>query len=380
MSTLTVLGSTGSIGKQALEVAKLRGFEIYALTANSAVAELETQIREFRPRLAALADEKKAAELTIRVADTDTKVLYGVDGVCECAGGGADIVLNGIVGMAGLRPTLAAIKVGSEIALANKETLVAGGRLVMDAAREKDVRILPVDSEHSAIFQSLQGCASHDEISRIILTASGGPFFGMTKDALSQVTLAQALRHPNWSMGAKITVDSATMMNKGLELIEAVWLFDVKPSQIDIVVHRQSIIHSLVEYSDHSVIAQLGVPDMRIPIQYALTYPHRFSSPVRPLKLEEWGKLTFESPDDEAFPCVKLCRNAIEKGGLYPAAANSANEAANELFREGKIGFMEIPELVAGAAELAPDVKDYTLDDVLALDGFIRSRINNKVV
>ena len=282
--------------------------------------------------------------------------------------------------MAGLRPTLAAIAVGSEIALANKETLVAGGRLVMNAARDKGVRILPVDSEHSAIFQSLQGCASHDEISRIILTASGGPFFGMKKEELFDVTLAQALKHPNWSMGAKITVDSATMMNKGLELIEAVWLFDVGPSQVDIVVHRQSVVHSLVEYRDHSVIAQLGVPDMRIPIQYALTYPHRFLSPVRPLKLEEWGKLTFESPDYEAFPCINLCRSAIEKGGLYPAAANAANEAANALFRQGKIGFMAIPELVEKAIDQVPDAADYTLDDIFALDELIRTRINDKVV
>jgi len=380
MPKLSVLGSTGSIGTQALEVAKLRGFDIYALTANSAVEALARQIREYKPRFAALADEKKAAELKIRVADTGTKVLSGIDGVCECAGCGADTVLNSIVGMAGLRPTLAAIEAGSEIALANKETLVAAGGLVTRAANEKGVRILPVDSEHSAIFQSLQGCAEHAEIKRIILTVSGGPFFGMNKEELSRVTLAQALKHPNWSMGAKITVDSATMMNKGLELIEAVWLFNVTPSQVDIVVHRQSVVHSLVEYSDNSVIAQLGVPDMRIPIQYALTYPHRYPSPVRQLKLEEWGKLTFERPDNEAFPCINICRGAIEKGGLYPAAANSANEAANELFRQGKIGFTDIAKLVKSETEQAPEVLDYSLDDVLQLDEFVRSRIISKVV
>ncbi len=380
MPKLSVLGSTGSIGTQALEVSKLRGFEICALTANSSVEALERQIREYRPRLAALADEKKAAGLKIRVKDTGTRVLSGIDGVCECAGCEADTVLNSIVGMAGLRPTLAAIEAGSEIALANKETLVAAGELVTSAAKEKGVRILPVDSEHSAIFQSLQGCADHSEIKRIILTASGGPFFGMNGDELSRVTLAQALKHPNWSMGAKITVDSATMMNKGLELIEAVWLFGVSPSQVDIVIHRQSVVHSLVEYSDNSVIAQLGVPDMRIPIQYALTYPHRYPSPVRQLNLEEWGKLTFESPDYDLFPCINICRGAIEKGGLYPAAANSANEAANELFRQGKIGFLDIAGLVEAETEQAPAVSGYTIDDVLLLDECIRRRIFNKVV
>ncbi|NLO46158.1 MAG: 1-deoxy-D-xylulose-5-phosphate reductoisomerase [Clostridiales bacterium] len=380
MPRLTVLGSTGSIGKQALDVAKLRGIEIFALTANSGVDAIEKQIREHKPRLAALADCKKAAELKIRVADTGTRVLSGEDGVCECAGSGADTVLNSIVGMAGLRPTLAAIDAGSEIALANKEALVAGGELVTGAARRKGVRILPVDSEHSAVFQSLQGCSAAAEIKRIILTASGGPFFGMKKEELSKVTLADALKHPNWSMGAKISVDSATMMNKGLELIEAVRLFDVPPSQVDILIHRQSVVHSLVEYSDNSVIAQLGVPDMRIPIQYALTYPHRYPSPVRQLKLEEWGKLTFESPDYDTFPCINICRAAIEKGGLFPAAVNSANEAANELFRQGKIGFSDIPMIVGEEAERAPNTDAFTLEDILLLDRLIRSRIKNKVV
>lgn len=376
---LTILGSTGSIGTQALEVSKLQGFEISSLTANSDVNTIENQIREFKPYFAAMADEKAAQDLKIRVADTATKVLSGVEGVCECASFGDDMVLNSIVGIAGLRPTLAAIDAGSDIALANKESLVAGGRLVMSEAASRKVKIYPVDSEHSAIFQSLRGCNSHSEIKRIILTASGGPFFGMTKDELSNVTLAQALKHPNWSMGAKITVDSATMMNKGLELIEAVWLFDVAPSTVDIVVHRQSIVHSLVEYCDNSVIAQLGVPDMRIPIQYALTFPQRIKSPVRQLNLAEWGKLTFENPDYEAFPCINICRRAIEKGGLYPAAANSANEAANLLFRQEKIGFMQIPQLVAEASAKAPMVQNYSLDDVLMLDKEMRNYVESSV-
>ena len=370
--TLAVLGSTGSIGVQALEVARLSGFEIEALTANSRTDIIEEQIREFNPRVAAVADEKAAADLKIRVADTSTKVLSGVEGVEECARCGADTVLNSIVGIAGLAPTLAAIEKGSNIALANKETLVAGGKIVMDSAAEKGVSILPVDSEHSAIFQSLQGCQGKNQIKRLILTASGGPFFGKSREELSKVTLEQALKHPNWSMGAKITIDSATMMNKGLELIEAAWLFGMKASDIDILVHRQSIIHSLVEYVDNSVIAQLGVPDMRIPIQYALTYPDRFESPVKQLDLAEAATLTFEKPDYETFACINLCRKAFEKGGLFPAAVNAANEKANELFREGKIGFLDIPKAVEAAFDCVKAVADYTLEDVFETDNAVR--------
>ena len=304
IKSLAILGSTGSIGVQALEVAQMHSIRVLALTANSRTDILEEQIRKFNPIYAAVADEKAAADLKLRVADTDTKVLSGADGVKECAACGAESVLNSIVGIAGLAPTVAAIEAGSDIALANKETLVAGGKLVMALAKEKGVNIYPVDSEHSAIFQSLQGCTGKEQIKRLILTASGGPFFGKSKEELENVTLEQALRHPNWSMGAKITIDSATMMNKGLELIEAAWLFDMKPCDIDIVVHRQSVIHSLVEYIDNSVIAQLGVPDMRIPIQYALTYPDRFESPVKQLNLADFANLTFEKPDYETFPCI----------------------------------------------------------------------------
>ena len=377
--TLTILGSTGSIGKQALEVVDMQGYSVLALTANGNADILEEQIRKYRPQYAALADEKKAKELALTVADTETKVLSGKEGVCFCASLKADYVLNSIVGMAGLEPTLRAIESRNEIALANKETLVAGGSLVTRKAKENGVSLLPVDSEHSAIFQSLQGCVDKKEVKRLILTASGGPFFGRSRESLSDVTVEQALNHPNWSMGAKITIDSASMMNKGLELIEAVWLFNMKPSDVDIVVHRQSVVHSLVEYCDNSVIAQLGVPDMRIPIQYALTYPNRIPSPVKQLSLTDYGTLTFEKPDYDTFGCINICRNAIEKGGLYPAAANSANEAANLAFRQGKIKFLDIERLVRGAAESAPSKDDYTLEDVNEIDAWAREYVAENI-
>ena len=372
IKSLAVLGSTGSIGTQALEVAEMHSMHIEALTANSRTDILENQIRKFNPKMAAVADEKAAADLKIRVADTSTKVLSGADGVKECASCGAEAVLNSIVGIAGLAPTLAAIEAGSTIALANKETLVTGGRIVTEAAEKKGVSILPVDSEHSAIFQSLQGCRDRKQVKRLILTASGGPFFGRKKEELANVTVEQALKHPNWSMGAKITIDSATMMNKGLELIEAGWLFGMPADKIDILVHRQSVIHSLVEYEDNSVIAQLGVPDMRIPIQYALTYPDRFKSPVRQLDLAEFAALTFEKPDYETFSCINLCRRAFEKGGLYPAAVNAANEKANELFRQGRIKFTDISRAVSEALENAENKADFTIEDVFETDRRIR--------
>ena len=377
---ITVLGSTGSIGDQALDVARMHGYRINALTASKNTDIIEKQAREFKPAKVAMADEAAAAELKIRLADTDIKVLSGVEGVCECAADNSQaIVLNSIVGMAGLLPTLNAIDAGCKIALANKETLVAGGQLVMSKAKEKGVDILPVDSEHSAIFQALQGMNEKKELKRLILTASGGPFFGKTKEELAEVTVAQALKHPNWSMGAKITIDSASMMNKGLELIEAVWLFDVKPKDVDIVVHRQSIVHSLIEFVDNSVIAQLGVPDMRIPIQYALTYPQRFESPVKQLRLEDWQTLTFDKPDYDTFECINLCRNAIELGGLCTAAVNSANEMANELFREGKIGFLDIARLVSAALENCKRVDMYSLDDVLETDIWAREFVRKSI-
>ena len=376
MKSMVILGSTGSIGTQALDVARLRNFTVKALTSNSNIDLLEKQIREFKPEIAAVADESRAAELRIKVADTDTKVLGGEEGICAAAQLDADKVLNSIVGIAGLKPTLAAIEAGNDIGLANKETLVAGGELVTTRAKEKGVAILPVDSEHSAIFQSLQGSPGKQSVKRFILTASGGPFFGRTRDDLKDVTVEQALKHPNWSMGAKITIDSATMMNKGLELIEAAWLFDMPADKIDILVHRQSVVHSLVEYVDNSVIAQLGVPDMRVPIQYALTYPERYESPAKQLRLEDWKTLTFEQPDYDTFSCINLCRQAITKGGIYPASANGANEAANKLFRDGKIKFLDIADAVAGVLDSTEFLPCDSLENILLADSRAREKVH----
>ncbi len=377
---LSILGSTGSIGTQALDVVDMRGYEVIALTADSNYKLLSQQIRKYKPKYAALSNENAAKELRVLVADTDTKILSGKQGVIECAcAAESDTVLNSIVGIAGLAPTMAALEAKKDIALANKETLVAGGKIVMEKAKKNGCAILPVDSEHSAIFQCLQGMNKKDELKSIILTASGGPFFGKTRDELRNVTLAQALKHPNWEMGAKITVDSASMMNKGLELIEAVWLFDASPDMIDIVVHRESIIHSLVEYTDNSVIAQLGVPDMRIPIQYALTYPDRFVSPVKKLNLWDYQNLTFYKPDYDTFRCLSLCRDAIKKGGLYPCVANGANEMANQLFREGKIGFLEIADKVELALSQCEKKDNYTLEDVFAFDEEARAVVKNSI-
>lgn len=380
MKNISILGSTGSIGTQSLDVIEKRGYNVVSLTAYNNVDEIEKQIREFHPKRVAMVDNDAANALKVRVSDCEVEVLSGIEGVCECAcSEEADTVINSVVGMAGLKPTLCAIEEGKTIALANKETLVAGGQLVMSRAKEKGVAILPVDSEHSAIFQALQGCHDKKELKKIILTASGGPFFGKTRIELENVTLKEALNHPNWSMGAKITVDSATMMNKGLELIEAVWLFDVKPENVDIVVHRESVIHSLIEYTDNSVIAQLGVPDMRIPIQYALTYPERYESPVKELSLSDYGTLTFFKPDYDTFECINICRDAIKKGGLYPAAANAANEEANYQFRHGKIPFLKIPELVRLGTQKAMNKQVYTLDDVLQTDKEVRMYIKSLI-
>ena len=377
---LSLLGSTGSIGTQSLDVARKRGYRVRALSAFSNVKKIEEQIREFKPDVAALVSEDAAKDLKVRVADTGTKILSGSEGVCECAAyDKSDTVLNSVVGMAGLEPTLTAIKAHKKMAPAHKETLVAGGRLVMDTAERENVHILPVDSEHSAIFQALQGKPSNRALKKIILTASGGPFFGKTAQELEKVTVNDALKHPNWSMGAKITIDSATMMNKGLELIEAVWLFGVSPHDVKIVVHRESIVHSAVEYDDNSVIAQLGLPDMRIPIQYALTYPERYESPVGELDLASLGKLTFFEPDYDTFRCINICREAIDRGGLYPAAVNGANEQANLLFRNGKIGFLDIAKRVEAILPNVPKKDVYTLDDVLEIDRFAREFVMKSV-
>ena len=373
MKKLSLLGSTGSIGTQALQVvenlqAQGEEIQVEVLAARSSVKLLEEQARRFHPSAVAVFDEAAARSLRDSLRDTSIQVLAGMEGLCEAAAWeGADTTLNAVVGMVGLQPTLAAIRAGKTLALANKETLVAGGAMVMEEARHHGVKILPVDSEHSAIFQCLQGCPGRDALEKLILTASGGPFFGKSREELETVTREQALRHPNWDMGAKITIDSATMMNKGLEVIEASWLFGVPEDRIDVVVHRESIVHSMIQYRDHGVIAQLGVPDMALPIQYALTFPRRLPSPAGELKLWELSRLTFYQPDGEAFPCLELCREALRRGGLVPAAANGANEQAVALFLEGKIGFLDIPRLVESAMDRQA-AGEVTLENVLAAD------------
>ena len=376
MKGIALLGSTGSIGTQSLDVCRMHGYRVVCLTANRRVDLMEAQIREFRPDLVSMMDPVAADDLRTRVADTGTKVLSGMDGLIECATySGADTVLNAVVGMVGLQPTLAAIQTKKTLALANKETLVAGGHLVTNTAKAYGVDILPVDSEHSAIFQCLQGSPEKGAVKKLILTASSGPFFGKTLAELENVTAADALKHPNWDMGAKITIDSATMMNKGLEFIEAKWLFDMPIDAIDIVVHRESVVHSAIAYQDNSVIAQLGVPDMRIPIQYALTYPQRLPSPVQELSLVDYGKLTFYAPDYDTFRCINVCKDAIAAGGLRPAAANGANEESVRLFLNGKIKFTDIAVLNRAAMEACPQVADYTLDDVLQADRAARDYV-----
>ncbi len=380
INSISILGSTGSIGTQSLDVVDKLGLKVSAITAASNVDLIENQIRKYKPELAVLFNEDKAAELRLRVKDTGTRVLGGMDGLIEAAAiPSASLVLNSVVGMVGLKPTMAAIEAKKDIALANKETLVAGGDLVTDAVKRNGVKLLPVDSEHSAIFQCLQGAPDNKALKKLILTASGGPFFGKTYDELKDVTVEQALNHPNWSMGAKITIDSASMMNKGLEIIEAARLFDVSGDDIDVVVHRESIIHSLVEYTDNSVIAQLGVPDMRIPIQYAITYPSRFESPVAELSLAEIGKMTFFEPDYETFKCLNACKTALKMGGAATAIANGANEEANALFRQGKIKFLDIGELVSGAVDNVENFTPKTVDDVLKADALARKYVTDRV-
>lgn len=369
IKTISILGSTGSIGTQALDVVDLLGIKVFALTANKRIDILENQIRKFHPAVVAVTDEKSAQILKTKIADLDTKVYSGEQGLCEVAAmSEPDMVLNSVVGMVGLLPTLAAINAKKYIALANKETLVTGGKLVMEAAKKNGVRILPVDSEHSAIFQCLQGMNDKSELKRIILTASGGPFFGKTAEELKHVTREQALKHPNWSMGAKITIDSATMMNKGLEIIEASWLFDMPENLIDVVVHRESVIHSMIEYNDNSVIAQMGVADMRIPIQYAITYPERVKSSVKQLSLTDFSKLTFHEPDVETFRCMGLCRKALREGGLKAVAANGANEQAVALFLQDRIPFLSIADFVERAMDNQKAVTDFNCNDILEAD------------
>lgn len=380
MRKISLLGATGSIGTQTLDVARTHNVKVCAITGNRNLKLLEQQARLFRPQLVCTADATCYRELCRALADTDITVEAGEESILHAATlEGCDLVVNSIVGIAGLRPTLAAINACKDVALANKESLVTGGDLVMRAVAEKGVRLLPVDSEHSAIFQCMQGCRE-SEVRRILLTASGGPFFGYTRDMLRAVTREQALRHPNWQMGPKITIDSATLMNKGAELIEAVFLFHQKPENVEIVVHRQSIVHSLIELADHAVLAQLGTPDMRIPIQYAITYPQRLESTAPPLSLFDVGYLSFERPDEETFESLAACREAIRRGGLYPCAVNCANEQAVELFLAGKISFLEIGRLVTSALSYRDFSGEYTLKDVLNTDLEIREYVKETAV
>ncbi|MCM1315569.1 MAG: 1-deoxy-D-xylulose-5-phosphate reductoisomerase [Muribaculaceae bacterium] len=375
--TVSVLGSTGSIGTQSLEVCEKHNFRVAGLSANNNTELLEMQTRKFKPEYVCIYDDKKYTEMKNRLLDTGVKVLSGMDGLCEIASlQQNDIVLNSVVGMVGLLPTLTAINAGKDVALANKETLVAGGEIVMSSAREKGVTIYPVDSEHSAIFQCLQG-NKREHLSKIILTASGGPFFNKTYEELKKVTKADALRHPNWSMGNKITIDSATLMNKGLEFIEAKWLFDLTPEQIEIVVHRQSVVHSAVEYNDYSVIAQLGVPDMKIPIQYALLYPDRLECPTKRLSLTDYGSLTFEKPDYETFKCLSTAIKAIEAGGAYPCLVNSANEEAVKAFLNDETEFIQIGEIVSSVMEKFSPAPINCYEDVVKADISAREYVRN---
>lgn len=379
MKKAAILGSTGSIGTQALEVVEKHGIQVTALAAHSNVSLLAEQAKHFHPEVVCIFDEEKAQALSELLKGEGIEIVTGMEGLCELAElPENDIVLNSVVGMVGLLPTLKAIEAGKDIALANKETLVAGGSLVMEAARKQGVRIFPVDSEHSAVFQCLQG-NSMNRIRKMILTASGGPFFGKKKADLVHVKAADALHHPNWEMGSKITIDSATLMNKGLEFIEAKWLFDLDPSQIEIVVHRQSVLHSAVEFEDYAVIGQMGVPDMKIPIQYALLYPERKPCPTRPLSLTDYGTLTFEKPDLETFDCLRAALDAISEGGLCPAVVNGANEEAVYAFLRDEIGFLDIGRLVREAMEHVKGGEVHCYDDVLQADHAARAYVRERI-
>ena len=377
---LSILGSTGSIGTQTLDVAARCGFSVAAIAANRSVEKLEEQARRFRPKLAVAYDPAAAAELKIRLADTGIRVASGMEGLLEAAAlPEADTVVTALMGMIGLRPTLAAIAAHKRIALANKETLVCAGELVMERARQEGAEIVPVDSEHSAIFQCLQGSASHGEVKRLILTASGGPFYGWSREQLRNVTKADALKHPNWSMGAKITIDSATLMNKGLELIEAMRLYRMPPEKIQIVVHRQSIIHSMVEYCDNAILAQIGTADMRLPIQYALTWPARTAAVATELDLFSCPSLTFERPDPDTFCCLGLAMDCARRPGTACAILNGANEAAVDLFLRDKIGFLDIAEWVEYALRTVPARAEAGLEEVLEADRAAREAVYSRL-
>lgn len=376
---VSILGSTGSIGRQSLDViSRLEGIRVAALTAGGNVSQMAQQCRQFHPSLAVMATQEAAAALEAELADPGVTVLYGREGLIRAATlEEADCVITAVVGMVGLKPTLAAIRAKKRIGLANKETLVCAGELVMAEAEKYGAQIVPVDSEHSAIFQCLMGCGDRREVRRILLTCSGGPFFGMSRQQLEHVTRADALRHPNWKMGPKITVDCATLMNKGLEVIEAMRLYRLPLEQVEVLIHRQSIVHSMVEFTDGAVMAQMGVPDMRLPIQLALTYPQRVASPVDFLDLTGCGALTFTKPDLENFPCLALARKCARAGGTACPAMNGANEEAVAMFLADKIGFYDIYRLVAQAVEQVPFVREPTLDEILEADRLARCSVRN---
>ena len=377
---VSILGSTGSIGRQSLDIISRLDVKVAALTAGTSVDRMAEQCREFLPELAVMATEEAASALKAQISNLPIRVSWGEEGLIEAAViEGADCVITAVVGMVGLKPTLAAIRAGKRIGLANKETLVCAGELVMAEAEKYGTEIIPVDSEHSAIFQCLMGSRSPKEIKRLILTCSGGPFFGMTKEQLQNVTKADALKHPNWKMGAKITIDCATLMNKGLEVIEAMRLYRLPLEQVDVVIHRQSIAHSFVEFVDGAVMAQLGAPDMRLPIQLALTYPERTVCPVDPLDLTKCGALTFCEPDMESFPCLALARHCAKLGGTACAVMNGANEEAVALFLDDKIGFYDIYKLVSGAVDAVPNVMEPTLEDILDADRQARAYVRKMI-
>lgn len=378
--SVSILGSTGSVGEQAIDVARRNGIRVNCLSANRNVDRVEAQARALRVKACAMADREAAKTLQIRLSDTEIKVYSGMEGICEMVshsyGDDGEVVVNSIIGEAGLRPTLAILGAGKRLALANKESLVCAGEFVMKLAEAKKLEILPVDSEHSAIFQALRS-GGEKEIKRILLTASGGPFYGMKRDALSEITVERALAHPTWNMGAKITIDSATLMNKGFEVIEAVHLFRVRPEQIEVLVHRESIMHSAIEYVDNSVIAQMSVPDMRLCVQYALTHPHRTEAVIPPLDLTAVGKLTFAHPDAETFVLLQAALDAIRVGGAVPAVLNAANEIAVGAFLEKKLDFVGIFDVVLQTVNALPDAaKIFSMEDIFAFDGAARSLAN----
>ena len=375
---VSILGSTGSIGRQTLDIIDNLGLPVAALTAGSNAERMAEQCRKYRPKLAVMSTEAAANQLKEKIADLPTQILWGEEGLIAAATiPDADCIITAVVGMVGLKPTLAAIRAHKRIGLANKETLVCAGQLVMAEAKKYNAEIIPVDSEHSAIFQCLMGCDNRAEVKRILLTCSGGPFYGKSKEELGVVTKADALKHPNWKMGAKITIDCATLMNKGLEVIEAMRLYDLPLEQVDVLIHRQSIVHSMVEFTDGAVMAQLGAPDMRLPIQLAMTYPERSATPVDFLDLTTCGALTFAHPDMEAFPCLKLARDCAAKGGTACPAMNGANEEAVALFLDDKIGFYDIYDLVSRAVEVVPFIAEPTLDEILESDRLAREAVRN---